>query len=74
MVRVLFEVTHSICAVLQGLARLARLVRLARLARLGVVRAPWASGSVCQRLDVWTSGTSGASGQRLVNVWQTSGS
>eukprot|EP00966_Prymnesium_polylepis_P316967 7323784-Prymnesium_polylepis.1 len=63
----LFEVAHNICAVLQGLARLARMARLARLARVAgrldvpgrrthMVQAPWASGSVWQRLDVWTSG------------------
>jgi hypothetical protein len=36
-----------------------------------VVRSPWASGSVWQRLDVWTSRQRLA---RLANVWQTSGS
>eukprot|EP00966_Prymnesium_polylepis_P028694 664944-Prymnesium_polylepis.1 len=34
-----------------------------------MVRAPWASGSVWQRLDVWMSGRLA----RLVNVWPTSG-
>eukprot|EP00966_Prymnesium_polylepis_P304979 7046873-Prymnesium_polylepis.1 len=36
-----------------------------------MVQAPSASGSVWQRLDVWMSGTSGAFGQRLANVWPT---
>jgi hypothetical protein len=66
----LFEVTHSICAVLQGLARLARL--RARLARLGVWLDAWTCLDVPGRrmhmvgtgtLDVW---------QRLASVW-TSG-
>ena len=78
----LFEVTHNICAVLQGLARVARMARVVRVARLGVWLDAWRCLDVVRtwyrhlgrlaasgrRLDVRTSGTSGQCLARLANV------
>jgi hypothetical protein len=66
----LFEVTLSICAVVQGLARLARLARpgvwLDAWTCLDVVRAWY--GQFGRLEDVWQT-----SGRRLADVWNTCG-